>query len=107
MGISSKKPSIAGRVEAERRSSRSRSCLNRISSSDAKSFFQLAGHAPAHLQRRRAPAQLHEVLPLAVALDAFEESHVHERVTMDANQGGAELLLEGSQRILDEVFALE
>src|SRR6185312_16981150 len=73
--------------------------------SDSKAFFQLARHAEAHLQRRLAAAQVHAVLAVGAALDAFQVLDPDQGVAVDAHEGRAELALEQPQRVVDEVLA--
>jgi hypothetical protein len=43
--------------------------------SDPEPFLELAGHAPAEGERRRAAAQPHEVLTVGTAVDALEVAY--------------------------------
>jgi hypothetical protein len=72
-----------------------------------EALAQLSGHAAAHLQRRLATAQPHEVLAFSIALDALEEADAHEGVTVNTHERLVELLFEGPERILDEIFPVD
>src|SRR3984893_4293443 len=74
--------------------------------SDSESLLQLPRHSAAHLQWRLATAQPHEVLAVGIALDALEVFHAHQRVAVDAHERRAELALQQSQRILDQILAV-
>src|SRR5580704_6738291 len=75
--------------------------------SDSESFLQLPRHPAAHLQRRLATAQPHEVLTVGSALDALEVFNAHQRVAVDAYERRAELALQQPQRILDQILAVQ
>src|SRR5262249_13352654 len=75
--------------------------------SDPEPLAQLARHAAAHLQRRLAATQPHEVLAFRAALDALEILHPDERVAVYAYERRTELALEQAQRILDQILAAE
>src|SRR6516165_8466513 len=97
-GFSFWAPADAILTPAEERCSRALFCAWRVTlRSDPEPFLQLPRHPPAHLQRRLAAAQTHEVLALGGALDALEKFNPNQGIAVDAHERGAEFPLEQAQ----------